>query len=279
MSRAWGLKTRLAIAVCLSALAVDFAWAQDADDGSQAAQGSTLASPDTQKQRGVKPGWLLGGQNRVVNPFRATPAPGAAPAIQNRPQAGSRPLPPGIRLPGAAASAQKLPQNATANAVGPGWTCNFGYARQGAMCVEVPVPENATVDLTGRGWMCNSGFVRQAAGCVALIIPQNASLDSTGRRWACDYGFRRQGPGCVAVVVPEHASLDKAGHAWVCNSGYQARGQACIDDATARLQQQADKAVKARPGGQVPARPSVTINSGENRQGRTNKAKVVIGRF
>jgi hypothetical protein len=135
------------------------------------------------------------------------------------------------------------------------------------------------MDIAGHSWSCNPGFVRQGAACAALTIPQNASLDATGRRWACNHGFRREGAGCVAVVVPENASLDKTGHAWVCNAGFQQRGQGCITDDTARMQQQARKGPSAPPGAQPASRPSVTINSGENRQGRTNKARVVIDRF
>jgi hypothetical protein len=128
--------------------------------------------------------------------------------------------------------------------------------------------------------MCERGFQRQGNGCVALVIPENASLVGRGNAWACNYGYRRQAQGCAAVVVPEHASLDKAGHAWACDAGYQQRGQTCIDDATARLQLQADQAVNARPGAApAPARPGITINSGETRQGRSSKAQVIIGRF
>jgi hypothetical protein len=264
----------LAVVLCVSALAVESGWAQGAADSAQAPQAETAPSPNVESA----PGWLLGGRNRVVNPFRATPAPGTVPAQGNAPGA-SRPSRPGISLSGAAGSTQKVPPNATANALGQGWTCNFGFRRQGAQCIEVSVPENATIDIAGRSWTCNRGFVRQGAGCAAVTIPENASLDATGRRWACDYGFRREGAGCIAVVVPENASLDKTGHAWACNSGFQPRGQACISADTARVQQQAGKAVNAPPGGRTDGPPSVTIDSGENRLGRTNKARVVIGRF
>jgi hypothetical protein len=277
MKRARGLKPRLAVLLFLSALAVESAWAQETADTARTPEAAAPSSANIDSAS--RPGWLVGRQNRVANPFRSTPAPGTA--LQKRQEQGTRPLPPGIGLPGAAAASavQKVPPNATANALGLGWTCNSGFRRQGNGCVEVKIPENATLDFAGHGWMCNAGFFRQGAGCVALTIPQNASVDATGRRWACNHGYRREGQACVAVVLPEHASLDKAGHAWVCNPGYQARGQTCIDDATARLQQQADRAVNARPSGKTAPSPSVTINSGENRQGRTDKAKVVIGRF
>jgi hypothetical protein len=271
MSRAQGLKVFLA-ALCLSAVAMDSAWAQDATPAPQA---ETAVSPEAQD--GSQPGWLLRGrsQNRIVNPFRATPAPGT----QTQQKTGPVPV---MRLPPLVAPSGQLPPgNAIADAPGQGAGCSIGFRRQGTTCVPVQVPENASLDLTGHGWMCDRGFQRQGQGCVALVVPETAALDATGRRWACKYGFRREAQSCVAIVVPEHASLDKTGRAWTCNQGYERRDQGCIDDATARLQQQADKAVAARPGA-APAsgsRSPVTINSGENRQGRTSKAKVVIGRF
>ena len=265
---------------------MDSAFAQAETDPAPASQsetdvqtGAPSAVPD-----GSQPGWLLRGrtpgvgQNRmIVNPFRATPAPGTR-ALRNPGQPGL--LPPASGG-GAAAVTPQLPANAVPNAQGQGASCSIGFRRQGTTCVAVQIPENGTLDLTGHGWMCNRGFQRQQQNCVPVVLPENASLDATGRRWACDYGFRRQGQACVAVDVPEHASLDKAGHSWVCNQGYERRDQGCIDDATARLQQQADKAVNARPGGTAQAAPRspVTVNSGESRQGRTSKAKVVIGRF
>ena len=129
--------------------------------------------------------------------------------------------------------------------------------------------------------MCEQGFRREGQGCVAILVPENASLVPRGNGWVCNYGFRRNANSCVTVVVPEHASLDEAGHVWKCNQGYVQRGQGCIDEATARLQAEADKAVAARSGvAKAPAAGTgVTINSGESPNGRTSKAKVVIGRF
>jgi len=274
MSKARGLRALLA-ALCISGFAFDSAVAQDAAEGAQPVQGSTVVSPGA--DAASKPGWLLGGQNRAIDPFRTAPAPGAAPAPAGRPlPRGIAPLSRSLNVD----RGQQVPENATANALGKGWTCNSGFRRVGASCVPVQVPANASLDFSGHGWMCNRGFRREGQGCVALVIPENASLDDSGMRWACNPGFRRQGQACVAVVVPEHASLDKSGHNWVCNPGYQQRGQGCIDDATARLQQQADRAVNARPAGQAAGKaPSISVQSGENRQGRTSKAKVIIGRF
>jgi hypothetical protein len=179
------------------------------------------------------------------------------------------PLAPNVMAPGGAAPAN-------------GAACLIGFWRRGGECVPVTIPEHATLDLTGHNWMCDRGFVRQGQSCIAVQVPANASLAPQGNGWVCNYGFRRNANGCLAVVVPEHASLDEAGHAWRCNQGYTQRGQACIDEATARLQAEADKAVKARPGvARAPAanNTGVSVSSGENRSGRTSKAKVVIGRF
>jgi hypothetical protein len=279
MNKPRGYKGILA-ASCLAAFAFDSALAQDtvpATDSSQPG-GSVPSGAD----RGTTPGWLLGGGKRPANPFRAPAAPVLGQAVPTPPQA--RPLPPGIRPLSKALAAKDVPENATANPLGEGWTCNSGFRRAGTSCVAVQIPANATLDFSGHGWMCNSGFQRQAQRCVAISVPENASLDPSGARWACNYGFRRQGQSCAAIVVPENASLDTAGHSWVCKAGFQQRERACIDDDTARLQKQADQAVNARPGGQAPpgaatGKGPVSVTSGENRQGRTSKARVVIGRF
>jgi hypothetical protein len=260
MSRARGLQT-LAVALCLSAAVWDVASAQTTSDPAPVA-------PQSEAADGSRPGWLLKGRGQ--NPFRVTPAPGTGALGRVAP-------PPADTAP----SLSRLPPNAIPSPSAPGgWTCIAGFQRRAGQCIELQIPANAQLDLTGRNWQCNRGFIRRGQECVAIVVPENAALAKAGKGWVCNHGYRRQGQGCVAVVVPQNAALDGAGHNWVCNSGYVRRGQACLDDATARLQDQADKAVNARPA-PAPAgqRPSVTINSGENRQGRTNKAKVVIGRF
>lgn len=273
MRKTHGLQAFLA-ALFLSVGAADLASAQDAQDAAQATQGDVVAP---QSQDSSKPGWLLRGraqtQKGIANPFRSTPAPGTRRALQNR-----APTP---KLPSAEGPAQPgLATPTTAGSPASPASCLIGFRRQGAECVAIEIPEHGTLDLTGHGWMCERGFRRDGQSCVALAVPENAALNDAGNSWVCNYGFRRQVQSCVAVVVPEHASLDKTGHTWACNQGYTQRGAICIDDATARLQQQADQAVKARPGTAPAApKPAVTINSGENRQGRTSKAKVVIGRF
>jgi hypothetical protein len=272
MSKVQGLTVFLA-ALCVSALALDSAVAQDS---APAPQSETATSPDAQDSS--QPGWLLRGrnQNRIVNPFRTTPAPGGVRGLQSNKQADTRlgPNVPSVSSPPAVAPAEAAPADGAA--------CLIGFWRRGGQCVPVAIPEHATLDLTGHNWMCERGFRRDRQGCVAIPVPANASLAPRGNSWVCNYGFRRNANSCVTVVVPEYASLDEAGHAWTCNQGYTQRGQACLDDATARLQAEADKAVAARRPGvaRAPAAGTgVTINSGETRNGRSSKAKVVIGRF
>jgi hypothetical protein len=265
MSRTRGLQIFVA-ALCMSAFAADWAIAQDAAAPSQS--GAT-ASPETQD------GWLLRGRGGNRNPFRTMPTPGATGSFQNKQQPGVR-LAPNPPMPSTAAG----PADA---APGNGPSCLIGFWRRANQCVPVSIPENATLDLTGHNWTCERGFRRQGQGCTAVPVPENASLATDGRNWACNYGFRRNANSCVAIVVPEYASLDAAGHAWRCNQGYTQRGQVCVDDATARLQAEADKAVAARPGTAAARAPAastgITVNSSENRNGRSSKAKVVIGRF
>jgi hypothetical protein len=269
MSKVRGLTVFLA-ALSVSALALDLAVAQDSVP---APQSETAVSPDVQDSS--QSGWLLRGrnQNRIVNPFRTTPAPGGLRGLQSNKQADTR------LGPNAPSAQSAVVPAEPASANGP--ACLIGFWRRGGQCVPVTIPEHATLDLTGHNWMCERGFRREGQGCVAILIPENASLAPRGNGWVCNYGFRRNANSCVTVVVPEHASLDEAGHVWKCNQGYVQRGQVCIDDATARLQAEADKAVKARPGvARAPAAGTgITVNSGESRSGRTSKAKVVIGRF
>ena len=266
MSKVRGLRVFLA-ALCVSALAVDSAIAQEA--AAPASEGQATASPDSQD------GWLLRGrgqQNR--NPFRTAP-PGVTSGFpsQNKQQTGTRFGPNVPTPPTAAVPEPPVPAS--------GASCLIGFWRRANQCVPVSMPEHATLDLTGHNWMCDRGYVRRGQGCLAIPVPENAALTPEGKTWVCNYGFRRNANSCVAIVVPEYASLDDAGHAWRCNQGYTQRGQVCIDDATARLQAEADKAVAARPG--VARAPTsgtgITVNSSENRNGRSSKAKVVIGRF
>ena len=95
MSKVQRLKVFLA-ALCVSALALDSALAQDP---APTPQSETAVSPDAQDAS--QPGWLLRGrnqQNRIVNPFRATPAPGAARGPKSNPQPATR-LGPNVPLP------------------------------------------------------------------------------------------------------------------------------------------------------------------------------------
>jgi hypothetical protein len=266
MAKARGLKVFVA-ALCMSAFAVDSAIAQDT---AGASQGQTATSPESQD------GWLLRGRGQSRNPFR-TPAPGLGGSFQNqnKQQPGARLGPNVPTPPTVAAPADPAPAN--------GPSCLIGFWRRANQCVPVSIPEHAMLDLTGHNWTCERGFRRQGPGCISIPVPQNASLATDGRNWVCNYGFRRNANGCVTIVVPEYASLDEAGHAWRCNQGYTQRGQACIDEGTARLQAEADKAVAARPGTAAARAPAastgITVNSSESRNGRSSKAKVVIGRF
>ena len=263
MTRARGLQAFIG-ALCLSVMAMDSATAAGSELGRFRADGTFVApkqQDDTQKS------WLLPGQNRIVNPFRATPAPGTG-LVQPSPA-----------LPGAAKAAPQVPENAMANANGKGWTCNIGFRRANGACVEVNIPENATLDLTGHNWMCQRGFTREGEGCVAIAIPANAALSSAGRGWVCNPGFRRQNDACIGFSVPEHASLAPGGRGWVCDPGFQQAGNRCLDDQTVQLQKDTNRVVNARPSGKSAPRPGVRVQSRDSRRGQTGKGTIVIDRF
>lgn len=271
MSRTLRLKAFLT-SLCLSALAIDSSAAQDAPVPPTE---SAITSPSVDA---TKPSWLLGRQKGVVNPFRATPAPGTPGAVQKEQLEGATREAPGLARARAALSNPDAVESPAAGAAAAG--CPIGFRRAAAGCVALQIPENGTIDLTGHAWTCKRGFYRQQGACLPVAVPENASLDDTGHRWACNPGFRRQQQSCVAFVVPANASLDASGRTWTCNAGFERREQTCIDAETARLQKQADRVVNARPGPAKVAPPrDVTVTSGENRRGRSSRAKVVIGRF
>src|SRR5262245_7390565 len=198
MSRVRGLSVFL---LCVSAATPVSMFAQDARDLTQVPQDKAVIAPNS--NNGFSSGWLLGGrgQNRIINPFRTTPAPGAAPK-------GS------LTTPRIATPSQQIPGNATADALVEDWSCNSGFQQQGSTCIAVEIPANAALTLSGHDWLCKRGFRRQGQGCAAVSIPQNASLNAAGSGWVCNFGFRPQDGTCVAVVVPDHASLDKTGRNW-----------------------------------------------------------------
>ena len=265
MTRARGLQAFLG-ALCLSVMAIDSAGAAGVQsDLGYFKRDGTFVPP--KQQDDAQKSWLLPGQNRIVNPFRATPAPGAG-RVQASPG-----------LPDAVKSAPGIPENAMANANGRGWTCNIGFKRESAACVEVKIPENATLDLTGHNWMCERGFRREDAGCVAITIPANARLGPAGRGWVCDPGFRKQKEECVSFEVPEHASLAPGGRGWVCDPGFQQLGNQCLDDQAVQLQKDTNRVVNAPPNGKTAPRPGVRVQSGDTRRGQTGKATIVIDRF
>src|SRR5262245_15301059 len=166
MTTTRGLQAFLA-ALCLCVMAPNTAAAGSQADLGYFRSDGTFVPP--KQQDDPQRSWLLPGQNRVVNPFRATPAPGVG-RVQPRPNA---------------ATAAPIQENAMANANGNGWTCHIGFRREKGACVEVKVPENASIDLTGHNWMCNRGFKQQGEGCVAIIMPANAVLGPAGRGWVC----------------------------------------------------------------------------------------------
>jgi hypothetical protein len=264
MTRARGLQAFLA-ALCLSVMTMDSASAAEVDLGHFKSDG-TFVPPREQDQS--QKSWLLPGQNRIVNPFRATPAPGTGRLRAQQ----ATPAPP-------QGAAPKIPENAIANATGKGWTCNIGFRRENGACVEVKIPENATIDFTGRNWMCERGFKREGEGCVAITIPANARLGPAGRGWVCNDGYLRQKDECIAFAVPEHASLAPGGRSWICDAGFQRIDNRCVDDETARVQKDADRAVNVSPSGKTAPRPGVRVQSQDTRRGQTGKASVVIGRF
>jgi hypothetical protein len=124
--------------------------------------------------------------------------------------------------------AQSIPDNASPNRFGGGWSCNRGYAQSGNRCVKVIPPENASLNYLGNGWQCTRSYYQSGQSCVHVAVPEHAALDSLGHGWQCNRGFYQTGQSCSPVAVPENASLDYLGHGWQCNPGFSRSGASCL---------------------------------------------------
>ncbi|WNJ99973.1 peptidoglycan-binding domain-containing protein [Thalassospiraceae bacterium LMO-JJ14] len=121
-----------------------------------------------------------------------------------------------------------IPENASVDYTGKGWTCDRGYRPDGDRCVKFVVPAHASVDYTGRDWTCDRGYNQQGNQCVKFVVPDHASVDYTGRDWTCDRGYNQQGDRCIKFAVPANASIDYTGRDWTCDRGYKQQGNRCI---------------------------------------------------
>jgi len=99
----------------------------------------------------------------------------------------------------ASAAAERVPENASPNAYGTGWSCDRGYRRVGDSCRSIQIPENASLNIFGNGWNCDKGYRRQGDGCVTVQIPENASLDISGNGWNCNRGYVKREASCVHI--------------------------------------------------------------------------------
>jgi hypothetical protein len=91
------------------------------------------------------------------------------------------------------------------------------------------LPENASPNYYGNGWSCNGGYYKSGNKCLAVNVPDNGELDYTGHSWVCSQGYYKSGNKCLAVNVPDNAELDYTGHSWVCSQGYYKSGNKCLD--------------------------------------------------
>ena len=106
-----------------------------------------------------------------------------------------------------------MPENASPNRYGSGWTCDRGYRKVDGICNVVKVPANAypTDTSYGRGWRCSWGYRESGESCLAVKPPANAHLSSPhGDTWKCDRGFRKSDAKCVAINVPNNGYLSNA---------------------------------------------------------------------
>jgi hypothetical protein len=58
-----------------------------------------------------------------------------------------------------------MPENASSNRDGSGWTCDRGYGAADTACIALQVPENAHLDYSGNDWNCNQPYLKRAGDC------------------------------------------------------------------------------------------------------------------
>lgn len=126
-----------------------------------------------------------------------------------------------------------VPEHASANRYGGGWTCARGYRESDGACLAVLVPDHAfaTNKSYGPGWECNWGYREIEQACIAIKVPPNAYINSSGAgSWTCNRGYRAERDACVAIKVPSHGYLTDAQHGpgWRCDRGYRALKDACV---------------------------------------------------
>ncbi len=125
-----------------------------------------------------------------------------------------------------------VPDNATANSYGEGWSCNIGYRESKGRCAFVKVPANAypTNKTYGQGWQCNYGFREMNKTCNLVKVPNNGYLDYSGVRVECNRGYQMVNELCVVITVPVNAYLEKTsyGPGWKCERGYRVENAACV---------------------------------------------------
>jgi hypothetical protein len=101
-----------------------------------------------------------------------------------------------------------VPNNATTNRFGIGWTCNSGFKRVGDTCARIEVPPNGKLNYFGTDWECNSGFARVGAICSRIAIPPNGKLNYFGTGWECNSGYKVVSGSCVAMNNDEIAQAE-----------------------------------------------------------------------
>lgn len=125
------------------------------------------------------------------------------------------------------ATAQQIPQNASKNTYGSGWTCNRGFQKSGSDCLKIKLPANASLNYTGNGWNCNRGYFKSGEQCSPVEVPANGSLNYAGNGWICNKGYAKDGGECKQITLPENAVLDITGNNWACKPDFVKQGQVC----------------------------------------------------
>jgi len=126
----------------------------------------------------------------------------------------------------------EIPENASANRYGDGWSCDKGYRESKGTCVAITVPANAfpTNKSYGQGWECKRSFKQSDNTCNYIKVPKNGYLDYSGIRVKCNRGYLMVDKVCKLIKVPENGYLELSayGPGWTCERGFRADDDACI---------------------------------------------------
>ena len=110
------------------------------------------------------------------------------------------------------AYAYEIPENATKNRYGGGWTCNKGFSKSGNGCTEIQLPKNAVLDFSGNNWTCEQGFIKERKSCREMSTAEKTAADARRER-------------LLAAIKAREAQIASGRH---CETEYRSGAEVCL---------------------------------------------------